>query len=143
MMRRIRHWDIALMEYAMKVRGEPFAWGRTNCAALVAASVDVMTGSGLFAYQQSLNLTEAKARQLSVDRHTRAVLLDAGLCRVVNPVKSQRGDILLCMENGWECSHVVLGRVALSSTPERGVFFALTSEILKHAGELEVLRCPQ
>ncbi|WP_372808297.1 DUF6950 family protein [Pontiella sp.] len=139
---RFVDWDIRLIEFAAAVKGMPFEWGNTNCAALAAGAVDAMLGTDHFAAQRALDLSEERAREMSNACETRKALLDAGLMPVENPRLAQRGDIIYAVFDGWECVHVVVGKYALSSTMERGVCFVRLSGLLAMDG-VEVFRCPQ
>lgn len=143
-MKRFKDWDVRLMEFAEANKGRPFVWGETNCAALAGGCIDAMTGTELFKFQADLDLDEEKARKFSETRLTRATFETAGLEKMALETthQIQRGDILLVYSDGWECSHIVLGRYVLSSDPERGVFIARLSDVVKQAAEcLEVFRC--
>lgn len=41
-MRRVRNWDVRLVEWQGRVLGEPFEWGRTDCASLVVGALEAM-----------------------------------------------------------------------------------------------------
>ncbi len=138
---RYRDWDLRLLEYATSVRGLPFEWGQTNCAALVAGSVDAMTGSALYNLQGELGLDEPLARELSAQRFTRSTLLDAGLIKIAGINYAQRGDVVLAYSEEWECSHVCLGKYVLTSSPDRGVFFGRMAGLMAMAEDVEVFRC--
>lgn len=153
---RLKDWELHLFEYVEAVKGQPFEWNRTNCAALVAGCIDAMYGSDLFEWQAKTRLTEKRAAVFSKHRATREALLVIG-CAIVSPSYIHRGDILLAYEKlsqtdqseignqksaMIECSHVVLGLYALSSSPELGVHLVSTESILLGAKELEVFRCP-
>lgn len=142
-MKRFRDWDVRLMDCANSVRGKPFIWGETNCTALAAACMDAMTGSNIFDMQKGLELDEKKARKLSADRFVRSVLIDNGYEPIERPELIQRGDIVLVYEDPWECTHVVLGRYALTSSPENGVFLVRTRKLMELAENPEVFRCRQ
>lgn len=134
-------WDVQLMAWADGCLGLPFEWNQTNCAALVAAALDAMHGTDLFAWQAQLRLSDSRAMTLSAARKTREVLLHIG-CATVDPPYAQRGDILLAFDSGVECAHVSLGLHAISSSLERGVHFVTTESVLLAASDLEVFRCP-
>lgn len=143
-MKRFKDWDVRLMEFAEANKGRPFVWGETNCAALAGGCIDAMTGTELFKLQADLDLDAEKARELSEQRFTRSTFLAAGLEEMAleSTHLISRGDILLAYSEGWECSHIVLGRYVLTSDPERGVFIARLSDVVKQAaGCLEVFRC--
>lgn len=147
--RRFPDWDLRLIEFASAVNKMPFEWGNTNCAALAAGCIDAMLGTDLFQFQRDLDLDEAKARTLSAEGRTRQTFISAGLQILENHKMIQRGDIILAFDDGWECCHIVLGKYAIASTPDRGVFFFPVSRLFQGSNSksqvspLEVFRCPQ
>lgn len=141
-MKRLKDWDIRLMKFAQNQLCEPFVWGQTNCVALVARALDSMYGTTLHADNAADYETELRAAKLSLKRETRRRLIALG-AQPVDPNFVQRGDIVIGFEYPYECTHVVLGQTALTSTPELGVFTTRTTALLSCGTELEVFRCPQ
>lgn len=132
-MRRFNDYDVRLMRFASANVGQPFAWGRTNCGALAAGAIDAMFGSDLFTASISARCTSAaRGLALSRSRATRSVLFGFG-AHVVDLNYAQVGDIVVAFEDPWECSHVVLGKNCLSSSPEKGVFLIPTKLVLDAA----------
>jgi len=46
---RQQHWRSALLNWAQEVRGQPYVWGKTDCAALMRTALHLQFGIDLFA----------------------------------------------------------------------------------------------
>lgn len=114
---------VALAAWADSVRGLPFRWGVTDCASLAIAAVDTLRGNhraadyfyapGRFPY------TRRAARLVQAERFHPRHLGAIGLTRATTTAV---GDVLIVRRaRGWICAHVVLGRIAVSSSFARGV----------------------
>lgn len=124
MMRRVMNWDIALFDWARSVCGEPYVWGRTDCASLVREAHRLMYGEGRFDVGEWTSKTGA----LRVSKRVGGVVgaLEAAGAEDVHPGKAQQGDVLVRAAedaDGHPVCGVLIARRVLSSDPERGVWW--------------------
>lgn len=138
--RRLNDWEVRLADYVESVRGAAFEWGSTNCGALVAGAIDAMFRTDISQHMDLLCGNETVARSSSDERITHALLERLGFSPQPNPLLAKRGDVVYAVADGWECCHVVMGRYALSSTPQHGVCFVPLARLLEN--DVEVLACP-
>lgn len=121
-MKRLRTWDVELEQWAAGMIGEPFAWGRTDCASLVIKGQRIIYGVDVF--HTPAWKSKAKALRTLVDvKGFRAVLK-----RYANQVGRrflQAGDIVLvgkgCSELQTDGLLIVIRDYALASSPDLGV----------------------
>lgn len=112
--------------WARGLLGQPFVWGKTDCAMLALQGLDRFTG-GDYASRYA-GLWGSKTEAL---RHYRVelpseVLQGFGAERVV-PTFAVLGDVITVPAGEWpEQMHFVLGSIALCSDPSRGVHYLKT-----------------
>ena len=119
---RVRTWDVDLLEWASSLIGEPFRWGRTDCASIVIEAQRLMYGVDVFHLPKWKSKAKA-LRTLSGAKNIRAVLR-----RHADQVGRgflQMGDIVL-VKNGCDVLEtdglmLVLRDYALFTNPETGV----------------------
>lgn len=103
--------DLALIEFAERVHGAAFAWGRTDCWSLVRRAI---RAAGLpIEYPPYHDETEAlrALRRWHPDR-----TLDLLGAQRIDPMDAVTGDVLAGHAGSWPAYHVVIGRQVLSST---------------------------
>lgn len=140
-MRRAEGWDVRLTLWADARRGNPFAWGETDCAILAFEAIDVMSGAdpdhGLAARYRRRYASRSAA--LRLQRHEDAdaakVLEQAG-CVDVRLGFQQRGDVLIYPARGFACAYVCLGSVVITAHPDHGVRLRRTAEIVSAASRV-------
>lgn len=139
-MHRVVAWDAALIEWARSVIGEPFEWGRTDCASLARGAVlamyegaepKVSVGPGWSTEKGALR---AHARTGGVS----SVLRRLG-AEEVEPTCAQRGDFVLDGSREPPSVAVVVTNGVVGADPERGVFL---SPMPLPTEDLQVLRLP-
>ena len=121
-MNRVRTWDVDLQTWAGSLIGEPFRWGRTDCASIVIEAQHIMYGTYVFNVPKWKGKVKA-LRVLANVKGMRCVL------RVyADPVGRgflQMGDIVLlkngCDELGTDGLMLVVRDYALFTNPETGV----------------------
>ncbi len=124
----------AIIERAESVIGAPFEWGKTNCVAL---GLFIVGGEAL-RQKYSRNFASA-LRAAAWCRHRTAADLAAiavsyeGFSLVESPAFGQTGDLILIDEDDTICCHAVVGGLAISSTPARGVFIHDLAPLLDRA----------
>lgn len=122
-----RGWELRLALWAQQRMGQPFAWGRIDCAILCFEAFDEMTGLALAAEYRGRYSTEAQARRFQRRRaNLLSVLERAGCLRARNLIP---GDIIVAPRDGFLCGHVSLGRLALSAWPGTGVMLCESAEV--------------
>lgn len=106
-----------LNDFANSLRGEPFEWGRTDCAALVVGAVNALTGSETLKHswksQRGLRGIESRENGFS------GVL--APFCDVIeNPNFITSGDVLIA-EDGQGAMIALGKRMYMTSDHDAGV----------------------
>lgn len=120
-MRRVRNWDVALVEHARAVVGSPFTWGQTDCASLAIAAIETMYGGlplDLPAYTTKTGALRAQ-KVMSIE----GGLLSLG-ARWVTMRGARAGDILLAVGDLGHLSGCayMLSHVAVMSSETHGVY---------------------
>lgn len=129
----ITHADsLRLIAWANAQRGLAFAWGATDCIALGVQAVGIITQDAP-APACPAWANEAEAREAAAQQSPSAWLMAAGFESV--PVGgAQLGDIMIAPADGFpESAHVVMGKYALTASPEHGVGYVRTSDLRKLA----------
>lgn len=121
-MSRVRTWDVDLQTWASSLIGEPFRWGRTDCASIVIEAQRIIYGMDVFHLPKWKS--KAKALQTLVDvKGMRTVLR-----RYADQVGRgflQMGDVVL-LKNGCDALEtdglmLVVRDYVLSTSPDEGV----------------------
>lgn len=120
-------WESTLVLWAQSRVGQPFAWGRVDCAILCFEAFDRMTGLALAAEYRGRYSTEAQARRFQRRRTDLFRVLKAAGCFEAKP-PALVGDILVAAKDGFLCGHVCLGRLAISAEPWSGVGLCESAE---------------
>jgi len=123
----------ALILWARRALGRPFAWGRVDCAILACEAYDVLTGRNLAAQYRGRYSTAGEARRFQRRRIDLSEGLKAAGCFAAKP-PTRLGDILVAEKDGFLCGHVCLGDFALSAWPDRGVALGRTAEVMALPG---------
>lgn len=124
MIARDRNWNAALMLWANGVHHAPFAWGETDCCALVRAALHAMYGAEVVPQIPRWG-SAAEAERVWGTWDLRAVLLELGAERLT-PAFRQAGDVLCWTPaeatGPWPGIGIALptGQV-LATSPEDGV----------------------
>jgi hypothetical protein len=120
--------SVALMEWAERQLGQPFAWGLTDCATLAIRGVELQTGRALG--DGYVWASEAEARRVAEAELPSSVLAAHGMVEV-DPGFQRCGDVILIPHADWpECCHLCLGRYSLTSTLDHGVIIVRTSALV-------------
>jgi len=119
---RIENWDIALFRFVEVHEGEPFEWGRTDCATLARGGVAAMYGEDLL---PDLPIWRSQRGALKASRRLGPIIdaLKALGAERVSIRFAQSGDILIPDpdEDGLPRLAIVWNAAALCSSPEHGV----------------------
>lgn len=125
---RDRNWSAALMLWANGVQGAAFAWGETDCCALVRAALHAMYGAELVPQVPRWG-SEEEARRVWATWDLREILRELGAERV--PVAHRQGGDVLC----WT--------PAVDTGPWPGIGIALpTGQVLMTERDFGVLILP-
>ncbi len=121
-MKRVRTWDVDLLEWASSLVGKPFRWGITDCASIIIQAQRLIYGSDVFHLPKWKS--KAKALRTLVDvKGMRAAL--RGCADQVGRGFLQMGDIVLvkngCDEMETDGLMLVLRDYALFTNPKTGV----------------------
>ncbi|KKK75641.1 hypothetical protein LCGC14_2871690, partial [marine sediment metagenome] len=133
-MNRVRTWDVDLQTWAGSLIGEPFRWGRTDCASIVIEAQHIMYGTYVFNVPKWKGKVKA-LRTLAEVKSIRAVLR-----KYADPVGRgflQMGDVVL-LKNGCDVLEtdglmLVVRDYALSTSPDEGVIRVPLEAIPKKA----------
>jgi hypothetical protein len=122
---KVRNWDRELVEWAGAVVGEPFVWGRTDCASLVRRAHQLMLDYDVFAdiptYDSEIGAARAKIEHGGVTEAMEA----RGATRF--PITMARaGDIVITQRVEPEditlsCFILISGEHALATNPGQAV----------------------
>ena len=120
-MRRVRTWDVDLLEWAETVIGKRFRWGTTDCGSLVKKSQRIIYGADVF--HLTAWTSKAKATETLAKITMRSILQEHA--QPVGRRFLQMGDIVL-VKDGCDALHtdglmVVVRDYAISSSPGSGV----------------------
>lgn len=121
-MNRVRTWDVDLQAWAASLIGEPFQWGRTDCASIAIEAQRLMYGADVFHLPKWKSKAKA-LRTLESAKGIRAVLRKHA--QQVGRGFLQMGDIVL-VKNGCDVLEtdglmLVVRDYALFTNPETGV----------------------
>jgi hypothetical protein len=114
-MERLPDWRPRLDDYLRGVRGQPFAWGRLDCALFCAGAVEAMTGQDLARGWRGYRTEAAGLRKLEEAGFVTHVELLASLLPEVHPSAVNVGDIVVL--SGVTLA-LVQGRLALAIGPD-------------------------
>lgn len=110
-------WEVRLARWATLRNGEPFVWGRTDCAMLCFEALEAITGADVCSrylgqwHSRSSALRYQQRQGTTVTRE----LLGLG-CSEITPGYQQRGDFVIIERAPFPHAHVCFGEKALSST---------------------------
>lgn len=120
--------------WSRTVVGQPFEWGRTDCAMLTLVALDLLTGRDYASAYRGLWGSQAEALAHFALETPSAVLQGFG-AEEVPAAYAVLGDVLTVPADPWpETLHFVLGRHCLSSSQNRGVGLAPTRAVAGLAG---------
>ena len=117
---------------AQALIGQPFVWGRTDCALVCLRLLDAMLFSGYAEEYAGLWSDEGSARAWLLANHSFAGGLAEAGAESVAPAFAQPGDILTA-ENWY--AYACLGARCITAAPERGVFVLPTAAVIAHHGD--------
>ncbi len=121
-MKRLPTWDVDLLEWAGSLIGEPFKWGRTDCASIVIQAQRLIYGSDVFHLPKWKSKAKALRTLVGV-KGMRSVL--QGCADPVGRGFLQMGDIVLikngCDELETDGLMLFVRDYALFTNPETGV----------------------
>ena len=124
----------SVIRWSRTVKGQPFAWGRTDCAMLTLAALDVLTGTAHAEAYTGLWDSEATALAHFATETPSQVLQGFGAAEVP-PAFVVLGDVITVPADPWpEQLHFVLGRYSLCSDVERGVALLRTRSLTAQPG---------
>ena len=123
-MDRVENWDSCLVRLARAVEGQPFEWGRTDCATLARRGLTTIYGRDVWAGHVGTWKTRRGALG-SAGRTDPENALRASGAVPVPPNYAWSGDVALGASldaHGMPRVSLLLpNRKALTSTPDRGV----------------------
>lgn len=123
---RIAHWHRALVAWAESLRGAPYVWGRTDCAALVRGAWTVIFGGDPWAALPRWRTPRGALRVLARGGGIDVLLTQVG-AQSVPQAYAQAGDVLV-FDDPQEPGHAIGFAIAvppgrwLTSTPAAGVY---------------------
>lgn len=113
---RFPDWEQRFYSQIENWRGQPFQWGRHDCATCAADLIQAMTGEdimaefrGLYSSQKDALKTIKQAGYASLDE-----LVTSKLQALDSLHQAQRGDVLLCQTDGPPFLAVKAGSVAIA-----------------------------
>lgn len=117
---RVPNWDVLLFRWSVSVVGQPYEWGRTDCASLVRQAMTIVYGSDPFDVRPWSTKRQALTRLKAVGSVEDA-LRAAGMVPVA--LRHAQGGDVLCeaVSDGYGACGVVVGRVVVWATQEDGV----------------------
>lgn len=132
---RVAGWRQALEAWALATVGQPFAWGRNDCAMLAFEAIGLQQGRDLGGLYRGQYASDLGAQRFQLRRGiTLATELVRAGCRPIPVSGAQEGDILAVEAGPYVCGHVLFGARSLSSTPETGVVWVKTAELVNTPG---------
>ena len=129
---------IALHRWAADRRSEAFRWGETDCCILACEAAELLTGRLVADEHRCKYASQAEAVTYMREACPNLILERLGFRRRARGFCD--GDIVTapCPELPAfdQACHIVLGRYALTSTPEHGVGFVRTRDALELPGAI-------
>ena len=141
-MQRINNWDLALVEWAESVRGQPYEWGVTDCATLVMDACAAMYGREMFPEVKRWTTCKTAVRRLKVVGSMEDVLIAKG-AEEIQPNFLQGGDIAIELRDEVSRlggAYVFVRPYFFTSTPEDGVLVLTRRQVI---GLTTIYRLPQ
>lgn len=122
-MRRVRNWDVSIVQFAKEVVGKPFVWGETDCASLLYRVYEIMHGQKP---DVVLRYTTAKGALSAHQRTggTEKVVRDLGALDIERPAKY--GDIIFYKgpeEHPWDNIAIYVPPNILIANEKDGIKF--------------------
>lgn len=143
---RVRNWDIRLVEWCDDVQGEPFEWGATDCASLVAGALEAMYDQDLVGDTLPSYDSEEEAREAHEDTGGPSTVLRALGCEEIALNFARQGDVIIGVgeEAGMEGCAVVVASEFVVASEKRGVERRPLRALRRAAPEgVTVLRPPE
>lgn len=134
MMNRLHNWDTWLVEFAIKMIGQPFKWGQTDCATLVRNGLRSIYGRDV--WRGHVGIWTARRGALIVSNRTKPKMaLRASGAVETHTKHAWSGDVALGpsmdAHGMFQLSLLIPNRKALTSTPETGVIVVDTLSLTK------------
>lgn len=127
---------IMLHRWALGCRSRDFEFGRTDCCILACEAAEIVTGRLVASEHRGKYASEAEA--ITYMREVCPTLILERLGYTPRELGFCDGDIVTapCPELPAfdQACHVVLGRYSITSTPEHGVGFVRTSDVVALPG---------
>lgn len=131
-MRRCRDWRARLHAWSQTVKGQPFAWGKTDCATLVRQALFEMFGAEVVPQLPRWDSATAALRVLREYGPPGKILLDAGAELTTLPFM-RAGDIVVAdspeEDSGGVGLFVVLDGTAVLGSWRTGVWVATVPDL--------------
>ena len=112
---RLADWRPRLDQYLRDLRGQPFVWGRLDCALFCAGAVEAMTGVDLARGWRGYRTETAGLRKLSQAGFASHVEYLASLLPEVHPSQVVIGDIVVLSDVTLA---LVQGHLAIAVGPD-------------------------
>lgn len=137
-MMRHKDWEALLAEWAHEVRGQPFEWGRTDCASLMREGLRRISGVDPVP-EMSWGSLKTGQRILKSKGLEERIAEAGGVLVEEGPAFAQGGDILFVpegLEFGLPAMCLNVGGLWLGSTQDDGVYLTPLLEPLPAAARL-------
>ena len=92
---RLPDWRVRLEAYLRDLRGQPFVWGRLDCALFAAGAVEAMTGVDLARGWRGYRSQAEGLRKLAAAGYETHADLVAKSLTEIHPSAVQMGDVVL------------------------------------------------
>jgi len=124
---RMQNWDARVVGWAESVLGQPFVWGKTDCAMNVRALSRALYGRDVFKVETWKS--KVKALRLLTEKGG----LQVALAQVAHPIGrgfATTGDVALMPDKGLAASLlVVVEQKAVAATPGKPLQFVALSSL--------------
>ena len=115
---RIRNWDIAVIDWATRLRGAQFVWGLTDCGTLVRRMTTCMYGEDIFMLER---WKSARAMKNIVEKAGGVVAILESVGSELNVRYASTGDVIVrpggCPITGLDSVMPVVNSRVLLATP--------------------------
>jgi hypothetical protein len=142
---RVRNWDLALVEWANLVVGQPFQYGLNDCGTLVRGAMQAMYGEDLWPGIPQWDNATGALRVIAGYGTVVEMLRARGATRWPTPHFAQSGDILVMAGDHSpfeETVMVTVGQVAISAHPENGIEQLNLVAVIEGVEPVEAIHMP-